>query len=152
MNERLRAWRRCLERGEAETAEFTIAIVPMVLLISLIAAAAIIRPAQLPALFAAQACARAASVSLDSSIGVRQGIQAAADSLTGNNLATAQASIRVWSAGPWERGASVTCAIAYHVDVSGLPLVGGAFGVIDIAAQSSARIEPSKARWETHAP
>lgn len=139
--------RRCWERGEAETAEFTLGVVPLVLLVMLIAAAAIARPAQLPVFFAAQACARAASVSVDPDIGLRQGIEAAADALRGNSLSATSASIRVWSDGAWQRGEPVTCQVRYDIDLSGLPMVGAAFGVIPAEARVTTRIEPAKSRW-----
>lgn len=142
-----RAWRRRLERGEAETAEFTLAIVPLLLLVMLIAVTTLIRPAQLPVFFAARECARAASVSLNQNIALQQGIEAAASSLRGNSLSTAQASVSVWADGAWQRGDPVTCRVSYQMDVSRVPMVGGVFGVVAAEAEASARIEPGKSRW-----
>lgn len=142
-----RAWARRLERGEAETAEFTLSIVPLLILVMLIAVTALIRPAQLPAFFAARECARAASVSLNQVIALQQGIEAAASSLRGNSLSATQASVSVWADGAWQRGDPVTCRVSYRIDVSSVPLVGGVFGVVAAEAEASARIEPGKSRW-----
>lgn len=147
-----RAARRRLERGEAETAEFTLAVIPLLILVMLIAAAALIRPAQLPVFFAARECARAASVSLNHSLGLEQGIEAAVASLRGNSLSTAQASVSVWADGAWRRGDPVTCQVRYQIDVSTLPMVGAAFGVVNAEAEASARIEPGKSRWGGNGP
>ncbi|MEO6060623.1 MAG: hypothetical protein ABIQ99_01640 [Thermoflexales bacterium] len=142
-----RAWRRRLERGEAETAEFSLAIVPLLILVMLIAVSTLVRPAQLPVFFAARECARAASVSLNHNIALQQGIEAAANSLRGNSLSTTRASVSVWADGAWQRGDPVTCRVSYRIDVSRLPLVGAVFGVVDAEAEASARIEPGKSRW-----
>jgi Flp pilus assembly protein TadG len=147
-----RAWRRRFERGEAETAEFTLAIVPLLILVMLIAVTTLIRPAQLPVFFAARECARAASVSLNQAIALQQGIEAAANSLRGNSLSTAQASVSVWSDGAWQRGDPVTCRVSYQIDVSRVPMVGAVFGVVASEAEASARIEPGKSRWGTSGP
>lgn len=147
-----RACMRRLERGEAETAEFSLAIVPLLILVMLIAVTTLIRPAQLPVFFAARECARAASVSLNQAIALQQGIEAAASALRGNSLSTAQASVSVWSDDAWQRGDPVTCRVSYRIDVSSVPFVGAVFGVVDAEAEASARIEPGKSRWGTGGP
>ena len=147
-----RAWRRRLERGEAETAEFTLVIVPLLILVMLIAVTTLTRPAHLPVFFGARECARASSISLNLSIALQQGIEAAGSPLRGNSLSTAQASVSVWADGAWQRGEPVICRVSYRVDVSGVPMVGAAFGVVDAEAEASARIEPGKSRWGSSGP
>lgn len=142
--------RRCVaqaQRGDAQSFEFSIWMLPLAIMVTLIGVVAVIRPAQYPVWVAARECARNAITTLDAGTGVNQGIQAGYNSLRGNHLNSSSASINV-SYGSWERGSDVTCTVAYKIDVSGIPLIQGVYKDIPMQASVTLQIEPLKSRWK----
>lgn len=140
-------WKRA-ERGDDASFEFTVAMVPLMLMISLIALATIVRASQVPAWTAASECARAAIATLNEDIGVAQGKRAAMNSLSGNFLLTTGLTVDV-DYGTWDRGSSVTCKVNYGIDVSGIVMLNGLFpgDSIPMNAEVSLRVEKFKSRW-----
>jgi hypothetical protein len=137
---------RC-ERGESETFEFTALIVPLVVMISMIAFATLVRSKQMPAWSAASECVREAVSTRDEDTGREQGTQAALDMLAGNYVDPSTAQVKI--EGTWEPGTAVTCQVTYVVDVSGIPLVGDlAGGGVTMSGQVTLRTEPYKSRWQ----
>lgn len=141
--------RHAVERGEDASYEFTVAIVPLMLMICLIAFATVIRSAQTPAWTAASECARAAIATLDQSIGTAQGELAGMNSLRGNHLSTSGATVRVFAPAQWARGANVTCEVNYNIDVSGILMLDGMLpgNVLPMQVAVTMRIEPYKSDW-----
>jgi hypothetical protein len=136
-----------LEYGEASNFEFTTLIIPLVVMISLIAFATLVRSKQMPAWSAASECVRQAIASRDETIGREQGTQAARAMLAGNYVdpATAQVTIE----GTWEPGTLVTCQVSYVIDVSGIPVMGELTGGgVTMSGQVSLHTEPNKSRWQ----
>lgn len=152
MNSDLRSHLRTLwrnaERGEDASFEFTVWIVPLMMMIALIAFATLVRASQVPAWTAASECARTAIATLDSDIGVAQGEAAGWNSLRGNYISTAAASVRV-TFGAWEPGSDVTCTVNYGIDLSGIFLLDGLVpgNSIPMQAAVTLRVEPTKSRW-----
>jgi hypothetical protein len=146
LRRRAMGWLRQAERGEDTTYEFTVWIVPIVIMILLIAFATLVRAAQMPAWSAASECARAAIATLDESLGRTQGTRAAFDSLRGNFIKATAATVTI--AGNWTPNSSVTCRVSYDIDLSELAgfndLTGGA---IPMSAEVTLRVEPYKSRW-----
>jgi hypothetical protein len=138
---------RALERGEDQGFEFTVAIVPMVMVVVLIAFATVVRASQMPAWNAAGDCARMAVATVNPSIGAAQARQAAVQSLNGNSIRALNAQITV--SGDWTPGSTVTCSVAYDIDVTGMIGIGDFVGGrIPVLAQVSLRVEPNKSRWQ----
>jgi hypothetical protein len=136
-----------LEHGEAENFEFTTLIIPLVVMISLIAFATLVRSKQMPAWSAASECVRQAIATQDETIGREQGTQAALAMLAGNyvNPATAQVKIE----GTWQPGTLVTCQVSYVIDVTGIPVMGELTGGgVTMSGKVSLHTEPNKSRWQ----
>jgi len=138
------------ERGEDLSFEFTVMIVPMVLMMSLIAFASLVRASQVPAWTAASECARAAIATLDQDIGVAQGERAAMNSLKGNFIRATDLSIDV-EFGDWDRGSTVTCRVNYNIDLDGVVLMDSFFpgNKVPMSAEVSLRVERWKSRWDS---
>jgi hypothetical protein len=148
-----RACRRMLraaERGEDSSFEFTVMIVPMVLMMSLIAFATLVRSSQVPAWTAASECARAAIATLDEDIGVAQGRRAAMNSLSGNFIRATGLTVNV-AYGTWDRGSTVTCRVDYNIDLDGVVLMDSFFpgNKVPMSAEVSLRVERFKSRWSS---
>ena len=143
----LRRVAHLLQRGDAQSFEFSIWMLPLAIMVTLIGVVAVIRPAQYPVWVAARECARNAITTLDSGAGVNQGVQAGYNSLRGNHLSASSANINV-SYGAWERGSDVTCTVSYKIDVSGIPLIQGVYHDIPMQASVTLQIEPLKSRWK----
>lgn len=139
---------RAAERGEDSSFEFTVMIVPMMLMMSLIAFATLVRASQVPAWTAASECARAAIATLDEDIGVAQGRRAAMNSLNGNFIRAAGLNVDV-NYGAWERGSTVTCRVNYAIDLDGVVLMDSFFpgNKVPMSAEVSLRVERFKSRW-----
>ncbi len=138
------------ERGEDTSFEFTAAVLPMAVMITLIALTTLVRSSQLPLWTAAMSCARAAAATLDHSIGEDQGEAAGMTSLLNNNINAKAAPIVQVTANEWARGKPVTCEVSYDIDVSGIPgfseLVPG--GSYPMSASVTLPIDPWKSRWD----
>ena len=145
----LRALWKWAERGDDASFEFATWIVPLMLMICLIAFATLIRSAQTPAWTAASECARAATVTLDQSIGVAQGEAAGWNSLHGNHLSASTASVQVTAPTGWKRGAEVTCQVNYNIDVAGILMLDGLLpgNVLPMQVAVTLRIDPYKSDW-----
>lgn len=139
---------RAAERGEDSSFEFTVMIIPMVLMMSLIAFATLVRASQVPAWTAASECARAAIATLDEDIGVAQGKRAAMNSLSGNFIRGDGLSIDVIF-GKWDRGSTVTCRVNYNINLDGVVLMDSFFpgNKVPMSAEVSMRVERWKSRW-----
>jgi Flp pilus assembly protein TadG len=139
-------WSARAERGEDESYEFTVVIVPIVVMILLIAFATVVRAAQMPVWAAASACAREAIASADETIGRNQGERAAWNSLNGNVINAS--AVQVVITGTWAPNTPVTCQVSYNIDVSGIvgfnEMTGGS---VPMSAQVTLRTEPYKSRW-----
>ena len=125
---------RAAERGEDSSFEFTVMIVPMMLMMSLIAFATLVRASQVPAWTAASECARAAIATLDEDIG--------------NFIRAAGLNVDV-NYGAWERGSTVTCRVNYAIDLDGVVLMDSFFpgNKVPMSAEVSLRVERFKSRW-----
>ena len=137
---------RLAERGEESVVEFTVASVPIMIMVLLIAFVTVVRSAQMPVWTAAGECARAAVATMDESLGREQAERAARDSLAGNSISAT--SIQVDIVGVWRPESTVTCQVTYDIDVSGIAgfaeLTGGR---VPMSAEVTLRIEPHKSRW-----
>ena len=136
----------CAERGEDESFELTVMIVPLVLMMLLIAFVTAVRSSQMPAWTAASECARAAIATLNEGIGRAQGMRAAMGSLIGNNISTD--AVNVVINGSWTPNGTASCQVSYDIDVSdiaGISVISG--GKIPISALVTMRVEPYKSRW-----
>lgn len=144
---------RAAERGDADTFEFVVGVLPIAMMLALIGAVTIIRPAQLPVWIAARECARMASATLSESIAVDQGTRAAVNSLQNNPLA----GVAIGNGNVFvdynpnnlgdPRGETVTCRVNYTLELGTLPLVGGLFGAVPLDASVTMIIEPLKSDW-----
>ncbi len=144
---------RAAERGDADTFEFVVGVLPIAMMLALIGAVTIIRPAQLPVWIAARECARMASATLNESIAVDQGTRAAVNSLVNNPLA----GVTIGNGNVFvdynpnnlsdPRGETVTCRVNYTLELGTLPLVGGLFGSVPLDASVTMIIEPLKSDW-----
>ena len=139
---------RRAESGDDTSFEFTTAIIPLMLMVCLIAFATVIRSAQTPAWTAASECARASIATLNQGIGQTQGEEAGMNSLRGNHLSTAGATVNV-TYGTWDRGTEVTCRVNYNIDVSGIILIENLLpgNRLPMNAQVTLRVEKYKSRW-----
>lgn len=137
---------RALERGDAEPFEFLSMVPVLLFVVTLIAMAGIVRAAQIPIWAAARECARMAAATLSPDIGMRQGEEAARNSLAGNNLNAGAALVTL--SGNWSRGGSVTCSVDYVVPFGGLPLAGWlGRDHVDLHSEFTLTVEPHKSRW-----
>lgn len=138
------------ERGEDTSFEFTAAMLPMAVMITLIAMTTLVRSSQVPLWTAALACVRAAATTLDPTIGVDQGEAAGMNSLLNNNISASSQPIVNVTHGEWRRGNPVTCEVNYTIDVSGIPgfseLVPG--GGYPMSASVTLPIDPFKSQWD----
>ena len=143
----MRGLARGLERGDAESFEFTVSMVPITVMILLIAFATLVRAAQMPAWMAATECARAATSTQNEALGREQAERAARDALSGNPVRASSSLILI--TGEWAPNAPVTCRVSYNIDVSAIPgfaeLTGGN---VPVVTEVTLRIEPYKSRWE----
>ena len=151
----VRVLRKNAERGEDTSFEFTVAVLPMAMMITLIALTTLVRSSQLPVWTAATACARAAIVTLDEGIGLEQGEDAAMNSLVSNNISAAAApSVSISTPQGWMRGKPLVCTVTYNIDVSGIPgfseMVPG--GTYPVEAEVELNIEGFKSKWNTVGP
>jgi hypothetical protein len=138
---------RRFEHGEAENFEFTTLIIHLVVMISLIAFATLVRSKQMPAWSAASECVRQAVATRDADIGKAQGDQAARAMLAGNYVDPTTATVSI--DGSWEPGGRVTCKVTYLIDVSGIPVMGELTGGgVTMSGQVSLHTEPNKSRWQ----
>ena len=141
-----RAAARGFERGDDQSFEFTVAVVPIVTMILLITFATVVRAAQMPAWMAASECAREAIASVDETTGRSQAEQAALSTLTAN--AIDQTSIDIDITGDWTPNTVVTCRVSYGIDTSNIAgfaeLTGGR---VPVSAEVGLRVEPYKSRW-----
>jgi hypothetical protein len=137
---------RALECGDDQTFEFTVAVVPIVAMIMLIAFATVVRAAQMPAWMAASECARQAIASVDEATGRAQAERAALDSLYAN--AIDPSTIRISITGDWTPNSIVSCQVSYGINVSNIAgfseLTGGR---VPVVAEVALRVEPFKSRW-----
>ncbi len=137
------------ERGEDTSFEFTAAVLPMAVMITLIALTTLVRSSQLPLWTAALSCARAAAATLDPTIGEDQGEAAGMASLLNNNISTKSQPVVNVTYGDWGRGKPVTCEVSYGIDVSGIPgfseMVPG--GSYPMSASITLPIDPFKSQW-----
>jgi hypothetical protein len=142
---------RRFERGDADTVEFTFGIFPIVMMMLLIAAVALIRPAQLPAWIAARECARMGTTTLNSTLGESQAEFAGYESLKRMPLANRQ-SVSVNATynpeGGDPRQGTVSCTVSYVIPVSGLPMVGSLFGDVSMDATVAMKIDTYKSKWQ----
>jgi hypothetical protein len=149
---RVRVLLKNAERGEDTSFEFTAAMLPMAVMITLIAMTTLVRSSQVPLWTAALSCARAAAATLDESIGTEQGEAAGRNSLANNNISGTDNSDPVQVSAPqgWGRGKPVTCEVSYTIDVSGIPgfseLVPG--GGYPMSASVTLPIDPFKSKWD----
>ena len=135
------------ERGEDQSFEFTVVIMPIVVMILLIAFATVVRAAQMPVWSAASMCAREAIASADESVGRQQAKQAAYDSLAGNAISASLVNVDI--TGDWTPGTDVTCRVSYNIDVSGIQgFAEWTGGYVPVVASVSLRAEPNKSRWQ----
>jgi hypothetical protein len=138
-----------LERGDGgDSFEFTLGIIPVTMMMLIIGAVTIIRPAQLPVWIAARECARASAATLNATIGTNQGREAALNSLRGNPLTGVDVGgISISASHAGVRGGNAQCTVRYQIDVSTLPMVGGVFGSFPIESRVTMVIDPYKSRW-----
>ena len=148
LTRQLRTLLKNAERGEDASFEITVAIIPMMMMIALIVFATLVRSSQVPAWTAASECARASITTLNSSIGVKQGVEAGWNSLRGNFINTSTAAVNV-TYGSWTRGSDVTCTVSYNIDLSSITLLNGIVpgNSLPMQAQVTLRIEPTKSKW-----
>lgn len=143
------------ERGEETSFEFTVFVLPILMMIILIAMTTLVRSSQLPVWTAATACARAAIVTLDERIGRDQGTTAALNSLLSNNIsASAAPDVVISVPKDWLRSKPLICTVTYNIDVSAIPgfssMVPG--GVVPVEATVELNIEGFKSKWDTTGP
>jgi hypothetical protein len=141
-----------MERGDADTFEFTVGILPLAMVMVLIAGVAILRPAQLPAWIAARECARNMTTTLDSVIAETQGELAGLKSLKGMPLAGASIGpdnvVGVYNLeGGNPRNGTVRCTVSYVVPLSNIPMIGTLFGDVPMNASVRMKIDPLKSSW-----
>lgn len=140
-----RLWSR-LQRGEDSSYEFTMAIVPIIAVILMIAFATLVRASQMPIWMAATECARSATATRSESVGREQGEQAAIDSLRGNSIQITAVTVEI--TGDWTPDSPVTCRVSYNIDTSGVAgfaeLTGGR---VPMSAEVTLRMEPYKSKW-----
>lgn len=145
-NRRFRQIRTASERGEGDTFEFTVGILPIVMLITLIAAVTIVRPAQIPVWIAARECARAGAATMDPEIGKVQAEEAGYNSIYNNPLVNLNG-VQVVAVHEGTRGGNVTCTASYSVSVGSIPMAGSLFGNVPLQAVVVMKIEPLKSKW-----
>jgi Flp pilus assembly protein TadG len=135
------------ERGDDSGYEFTVAVLPLVMMLVLIAFTSIVRASQMPAWSAASECARAAVATMNPTLGDTQARRAATNSLTANNINASGATITI--TGSWTPGGSVTCRVAYDIDVSVvLGLANVTNGKIPMVVSITLLVEPNKSSWQ----
>lgn len=145
---------RRVERGDGDSFEFMVGILPLAMLMLLIGAVTIIRPAQLPAWIAARECARMMAASLDQDIAEPQGERAAINSLERNAIVGVAGAFDIDTtypdkvAFPNPRGMTASCKVAYVVPMADLPMIGGLFGNVPIDATVTMTIDPYKSDWK----
>ncbi len=141
---------RNAERGDADTFEFTVGIVPLVMIMLLITAVAIIRPAQLPVWIAARECARMMTTTLDRNVALSQGLKAGQLSIQGNPIAgVSVGDVSFQQSYPMgdARGGTAECRVSYTIPLANLPMVGGLFGDVPVDAKVAMTIDPLKSEW-----
>jgi hypothetical protein len=140
---------RRAERGEDESFEFTVVVIPLVVMVMLIAFATITRTELMPAWSASSECARAAITTVDPAIGKQLGTDAALGMLASNYVNPNTALVEFSASSTWEPDTPVTCSVSYPIDISGIPwfneLMGGA---IHVSSSATLRTEPYTSRWQ----
>ncbi len=147
---RWKAVRGRLEQGQSATALFLMLVIPLLLVIDIIAAVAIARPAQIDISTAARECARSATTSLNETIGKHQGMMVAEQTLRGagygskNNM-----QVNVSAPGGWGRGAAVDCSVSMQVPFGGFGLIGALLHQprLTIRGKAEAEIEAWRSDW-----
>ena len=149
------SWLRRSERGDGDSFEFMVGILPLAMLMMLIGAVSIIRPAQLPVWIAARECARMMTASLDQDVAEPQGDRAARNSLERNAIVGVDwGSFNIQTTYPDKisfpnpRGMEASCRVSYVVRMADLPLVGGLFGDVPMDATVTMTIDPYKSDWK----
>jgi hypothetical protein len=131
-----RCW-HTVEIGASETYEFIVFAPMLVLLLAMIAAAALVRSAEVPVWAAARECARVASASASGGASLARGAAVGRRSLAVSGFDSARAQVMVSGGG--SRGAAVTCSIVYNIGLDGLPMAWafGADGGIEVRASTT---------------
>jgi Flp pilus assembly protein TadG len=137
---------RQAERGEDTSFEFTVAMVPLTMMILIIAFTSIVRSAQMPLWSATSECARMAVATEIEATGRARGEEAARALLEGYFIKPG--SVQVNITGDWTPDSVVTCRVSYDIDVSGIAgfaeLTGGR---VPMSAEVSLRVETHKSQW-----
>jgi hypothetical protein len=147
---------RSIERGDGDVFEFTIGILPLLMLTFLIAGVAIVRPLQLPVWQAARECARMASATLDPVRGEVQGENAGINSISNQLFGNVSGGSAVVTYDPPAngktnvRGHKVTCSVSYTVDMTSLPIAGDLFGVMPMNSSVTMLVDPIKSDWRAN--
>jgi hypothetical protein len=140
-----------LERGDGDTYEFITGIIPLTMLLVLIAAVAIVRPAQLPVWIAARDCARVLTTTLEEDIAESQAYRTARASLSNMPLArVTNVNINpVYNVtGGDPRNGFSECTVSYTIPLADIPMVGGLFGDVPMDATVRMKIDPLKSDWK----
>lgn len=154
-------WTRCLrillrnaQRGEESSFEFTVMLLPMTMMITLIAVVTLVRASQLPVWTAATACARAGIATLDESIGTRQAEAAGMNSLIANNIsATSAPVVTVSTPDGWMRGKPLVCTVSYNINAGIIPGFSDDYpSGIPVSAEVELNIEGFKSKWDPALP
>ncbi len=147
---RWQAVRNRLEQGQSATVLFLMLVIPLLLVIDIIAAVAIARPAQIDASTAARECARGATTSLNESIGKHQGLMVAEQTLRGAGYGSKNhTQVNVSAPGGWGRGATVDCSVSLQVPFGGFGLLGALIHQprLTIRGKAQAEIEAWRSDW-----
>jgi hypothetical protein len=144
---------RQAERGEAQSFEFVVMVLPMMFLISVIGLVIIYWSARLPAKRAAIDCARSAIATLNQTVGVEQGEFVGVQSMVNSGAAIEHLGVEVYPLVSWTRGATVRCVVSGQLDIRDMPMLqmlptvvnnGGIFEIYEVADM---QIEPLKSDW-----
>ncbi len=141
--------RRRFERGSSPVITFLGLILPMFLLLDLISALVIARPAQISVAAAARNCVRMAVASLNGVLGPQQGETVGLETLTSAGLAGRDPHVNVTGEEGWDRGGNVSCTAQVTVPFGALGLVARLVGrqSLQIRETQSLSIEQWKSRW-----
>ncbi len=148
-----RQWRRVrrrLESGYSSTVTFLMLVIPLLLVIDVIAAVTIARPAQINVSTAARECARMATTSLDETIGRHQGEMVAERTLQGAGYSSRNnIHIKIAAPGGWSRGAAVNCSISLNVPFGGFGLIGAMVHQprLTVRGEAQASLEAWRSDW-----
>lgn len=154
LSKAIRTLLRNVQRGEESSFEFTVMVLPMAMMITLIAVVTLVRGSQLPLWTAATACARAGITTLDESIGIRQAEEAGMNSLTANNIgATNEPSVDVSTPQGWARGKPLICTVSYTINAGTVPGFSDNFpSGVPVTASVEQTIEGYKSQWDPALP